>query len=221
MTTEFHDPRCPRTSRCRLGVVGLRARLKPERSWFESRRWHRSMARRSPGGDGSPTNCRRRVRFPDSLRLVSTAVVRSLDKRRTGVRVLHEARSMGRHVPRGRAALAMRLRSVRFRSCPRRKARSARCRHRSRKPGGARASGFDSYTFHALEDGLAVARAPSATRSGPSPDRGSTPPSSTLSFQRSKMALHSAVNRGGAGSTPAAGAVRLWCAWCSGSHARP
>jgi len=27
------------------------------------------------------------------------------------------------------------------------KVRSARCRHRSRKPGGARASGFDSCTF--------------------------------------------------------------------------
>ena len=44
------------------------------------------------------------------------------------------------------------------------KVRSAWCRHRSRKPGGAQAPGFDSCTFRPLEDDLAVARAPFAKR---------------------------------------------------------
>jgi len=47
------------------------------------------------------------------------------------------------------------------------KVRSAWRRHRSRKPGGARASGFDSCTFRSLEDDLAVARAPFAKRMDP------------------------------------------------------
>jgi hypothetical protein len=62
------------------------------------------------------------------------------------------------------------------------KVRSAWCRHRSRKPGGARASGFDSCTFRPrpwpqLEDDLAVARAPFAKRMDPT-GCGSTPPAS-------------------------------------------
>ena len=44
------------------------------------------------------------------------------------------------------------------------KVRSAWCRHRSRKPGGARASGFDSCTFRYLEDDFAAVRAPFAKR---------------------------------------------------------
>ena len=59
------------------------------------------------------------------------------------------------------------------------KARSAWCRHRSRKPGGAQAFGFNSYAFHCWKIDLAVARAPFAKRMDPSPGCGSTPPSST------------------------------------------
>ena len=60
-----------------------------------------------------------------------------------------------------------------------RKVRSAWRRHRSRKPAGARASGFDSYAFHVWKIDLAVARAPSATRLDPT-GCGSTPPSSAI-----------------------------------------
>jgi hypothetical protein len=49
-----------------------------------------------------------------------------------------------------------------------RKVRSAWCRHRSRKPGGAKASGFDSYAFHVWKIDLAEARAPFAKRMDPS-----------------------------------------------------
>src|SRR6185437_705849 len=39
----------------------------PRDWWFESTHLD-DTASSSPGGDGSPTNCRRRVRFPGSLR---------------------------------------------------------------------------------------------------------------------------------------------------------
>ena len=60
------------------------------------------------------------------------------------------------------------------------KVRSAWCRHRSRKPGGAKASGFDSCTFRCWKIDLAVARAPFAKRMDLSPGCGSTPPSSAI-----------------------------------------
>jgi hypothetical protein len=44
------------------------------------------------------------------------------------------------------------------------KVRSAWCGHRSRKPGGAQAFGFNSYAFHFWRTHLAVARAPFAKR---------------------------------------------------------
>ena len=99
----------------------------------------------SPGGDSSPTNCTCRVRFPgsprcawcsgrtrdcgsrrngfDSLRTPALALKSSGEDARLSTAIgefdPRQGRQSGRHVPRGRAALAMRLRPVRFRSSPR------------------------------------------------------------------------------------------------------
>lgn len=117
-----------------------------------------------------------RVRFPDELRLDIAAVLASVRGRdpsfRSSVRWFESSR-------RYRARVVQWPRTARFQcagagSIPAAstgswKARSAWCRHRSRKPGGAQASGFDSCTFRKSddadrEDDLAVARAPFAKR---------------------------------------------------------
>ena len=91
-TCRVRSPGLLRTFEVWLNLVRARG-SGPRDWWFESTHLD-DTASRSPGGDGSLTNCRRRVRFPGSLRTrsVSTVAVQSPDKRQRKVRVLHGAR---------------------------------------------------------------------------------------------------------------------------------
>ena len=88
------------TTRCGLNLVRARG-PGPRDWWFESTHLD-DTASSSPGGDRSPTNCWRRVRFPGSLP----------DKRPTEVRLLHGDTDgvRGVVVARGIVTLAERVR---------------------------------------------------------------------------------------------------------------